>query len=73
MKLFFTEKNLAAALFVLVLITFSMAQKDTQKMERFYNGSVHTSLQTSLRSILDSKLNIEAATKLTVAEKIPIN
>lgn len=30
------EKNLVAALFVLVLIAFSFAERDSKKMERLY-------------------------------------
>ena len=38
MKRILSERNIAVALFVLVLITFSLAQEDTRKMERMYLG-----------------------------------
>jgi hypothetical protein len=38
MKGIFTERNFAIILFIMVLITFSFAQKDTKKMEQLYNG-----------------------------------
>ena len=39
MKGSLTERNLVVILFVMVLITFSFAQKETKKMEEFYNGT----------------------------------
>jgi hypothetical protein len=38
MKGIFTERNFAAILFIMVLITFSFAQKETKKIEQLYNG-----------------------------------
>jgi hypothetical protein len=73
MKLVFTERNIAAVLFVLVLITFSLAQKDTQKLDQFYNGVIHNSLQTSMRSVLNSQLNREATPELPASEITPVN
>jgi hypothetical protein len=39
MKGIFTERNFVVILFILVLITFSFAQKETKKIEQLYNGS----------------------------------
>jgi hypothetical protein len=39
MKAILTERNLVAVLFVMVLITFSLAQEDTKKMEKIYTGA----------------------------------
>ncbi len=39
MKTILSEKNLVVLLFVMVLITFSLAHEDTKKMEHLYNGS----------------------------------
>ena len=39
MKVILSEKNIVVVLFVLVLITFSMAQEDTRKMEKIYSGT----------------------------------
>ena len=44
MKGIFTERTIVAALFVMVLITFSMAQNETKKIEQLYNGG-HSSLK----------------------------
>lgn len=38
MRKFLSEKNIVILLFVLVLITFSLAQEDSKKMERLYSG-----------------------------------
>ena len=38
MKGLLTERNIVVLLFVMVLITFSFAQKETRKMEQMYNG-----------------------------------
>ena len=39
MKIFFTERNVVVVLFVAVLITFSLAQEDSKKIEKMYAGS----------------------------------
>jgi hypothetical protein len=39
MKTILSEKNLVVLLFVMVLITFSLAHEDTKKMEHIYNGA----------------------------------
>jgi hypothetical protein len=36
MKAILSEKNIVIALFVAVLITFSLAQEDTRKMEKLF-------------------------------------
>jgi hypothetical protein len=36
MKRTLVERNIVAVLFVLVLVTFSMAQRDSKKIERIY-------------------------------------
>jgi hypothetical protein len=38
MKGIFTERNIVFVLFIMVMISFSLAQKETQKMERLYYG-----------------------------------
>jgi len=38
MKGILTERNIVVVLFVLVMITFSLAQKETKKMEQLYYG-----------------------------------
>lgn len=39
MRRILSEKNIVVLLFVLVLITFSLAQEDSKKMERLHAGS----------------------------------
>ena len=39
-----TEKNIVVVLFVLVFIVFSMAEKETKKIEQLYNGG-HTAIK----------------------------
>ncbi|HEY6064127.1 MAG TPA: hypothetical protein VIV35_10990 [Chitinophagaceae bacterium] len=38
MKPILSEKNIVVILFVMVLITFSLAQEDSRKMEKMYSG-----------------------------------
>lgn len=38
MKASFTEKTMVGVLFVVVLIFFSMAQNETNRIEQLYNG-----------------------------------
>ncbi len=38
MRKFLSEKNIAVLLFVMVLVTFALAQEDSKKMERLQNG-----------------------------------
>lgn len=38
MRSILSEKNIVAVLFVMVLITFSLAQEDSRKMEKMYSG-----------------------------------
>lgn len=39
MRPLLSERNIVVVLFVLVLITFSLAQEDSKKMEQLYSGS----------------------------------
>lgn len=39
MRSILSERNIVVILFVLVLITFSLAQEDSKKMEQMYSGS----------------------------------
>lgn len=38
MRSILSEKNIVVILFVMVLITFSLAQEDSKKMEKIYTG-----------------------------------
>jgi hypothetical protein len=46
MRTILSEKNIVVLLFVMVLITFALAQEDSKKIERMYNGG--TSLTAHL-------------------------
>lgn len=48
MKRILSEKNVVVVLFVMVLITFSLAQEDTKKIEKMYFGG------TSVTAVSDS-------------------
>ncbi len=39
MRSILSERNIVIILFVLVLITFSLAQEDSKKMEQMYSGT----------------------------------
>jgi len=38
MKAILSERNVVIILFVMVLVTFSLAQEDSKKMEQLYSG-----------------------------------
>jgi hypothetical protein len=42
MKKAILERNLVVILFVLVLVVFSLAERDSKKLQRIYNSSVHS-------------------------------
>lgn len=47
MKAILSERNIVVVLFVLVLITFSLAQEDSKKIEKMYTG-VNTTTSSSM-------------------------
>lgn len=50
MKQILSEKNIVVILFVLVLITFSLAQEDSKKMEKMYSGATSTASNMLLKT-----------------------
>lgn len=48
MKSIFSERNIVVMLFVMVLITFSLAQEDSKKMEQMYTGAGVTTVSHQL-------------------------
>lgn len=50
MKGIFTERNMVVILFIMVLVTFSFAQKETKRMEQLYNGG-----QISIKNFAPAK------------------
>ncbi|MEI2739840.1 MAG: hypothetical protein V9F01_13785 [Chitinophagaceae bacterium] len=48
MKAILSERNLVVLLFVLVLVTFSLAQEDSKKMEKMYSGATTSTASNML-------------------------
>jgi len=61
MKLIFTEKTIVVVLFIMVLVTFSFAQKETKKMEHLYNGG-----RLSIDKFSPPKLEAKADVPVTI-------
>ena len=60
MRSILSEKNIVMILFVMVLITFSLAQEDSKKMEKVYTGiNSHTANRLMVHQ---PGLNTQAAT-----------
>lgn len=68
MKQILSEKNIVVILFVMVLITFSLAQEDSKKMEKMYSGAT-TVTATSLISS-PSEMN-KSASKAMLSTTVP--
>jgi hypothetical protein len=60
MRAILSERNIVVILFVLVLVTFSLAQEDSKKMEQLYSGTSISAVSRQLASI---------STTTTVQEK----
>jgi hypothetical protein len=69
MKTILSEKNLVVLLFVMVLITFSLAHEDTKKMEHLYNGA-SSSAAASVDEL--KKSEIKAVSPNTTIAVIPV-
>jgi len=71
MRSLLSERNIVVVLFVLVLITFSLAQEDSKKMEQLYSGSraaavSHYITQRSVEmNVPATKINNEAPPPVT--------
>ena len=48
MKAILSERNIVVVLFVMVLVTFSLAQEDSKKMEKIYTGAGTTTASTMI-------------------------
>ncbi len=57
MRAIISEKNLVVVLFVLVLITFALAQEDSKKLEKAYIG-VSASASSTFASLPGPQLNL---------------
>lgn len=49
MRKILSEKNIVVLLFVMVLVTFALAQEDSKKMERLHNGGAGLTAQVISR------------------------
>ncbi|MEO7394233.1 MAG: hypothetical protein ABIU11_04775 [Chitinophagaceae bacterium] len=68
MKQILSEKNIVVILFVMVLITFSLAQEDSKKMEKMYSGA--TNITASSLLSLPSEIN-KSASKAMHSTSVP--
>jgi hypothetical protein len=59
MRRLLTEKNIVIVLFVMVFIVFSLAEKETKKIEHLYNGG-RTSIKNFPALVPDAKAKIAA-------------
>ena len=67
MKKILSERNLVVVLFVMVLITFSLAQEDSKKMERMYSGATASGSRTLLAAQEKNEI-MKPAPAVSVAE-----
>ena len=65
MKRILSEKNLVVVLFVMVLITFSLAQEDSKKMEKMYSGATTVTAAGFLKQQVDSKITNPTTNSVT--------
>ncbi len=61
MKKVFLEKNIVIILFVLVLITFSFAHRDSQKFSQSYSSTVEAGKKMLAKSNAEKNRNISTA------------
>lgn len=54
MRSLLSERNIVVILFVLVLITFSLAQEDSKKMEQMYSGTGISAVSKRLAQQLET-------------------
>ena len=64
MKVILSERNIVIALFVMVLITFSLAQEDSKKMEKGFSAESATSTVDKV---------VENTTPKTIEQPVIIN
>ena len=71
MKQILSEKNVVVILFVMVLITFSLAQEDSRKMEKLYTGATTitaASLITTQAEIKENRPTSTTVLPISVSE-----
>lgn len=62
MKAILSERNIVVVLFVMVLITFSLAQEDSKKMEKMYSGANTNAASTLITQHLTTPLKSKIPT-----------
>jgi hypothetical protein len=65
MKKSIIERNIVVVLFLLVLIVFSFAEKDSRKLDRLYSKKMKTSQVTAKESKLAASEPTKTTTVLT--------
>jgi hypothetical protein len=55
MKRALVERNIVVVLFVLVLVVFSFAERDTQRLIEFYNTRNTTEIKTPATNLIASE------------------
>jgi hypothetical protein len=68
MKAILSERTLVVFLFVMVLVTFSLAHEDTKKMENLYNGSPSTSSTIEIKKPELKEISTNTMTVIPVTE-----
>lgn len=56
MKSILSERNIVVVLFVMVLITFSLAQEDSKKIEKLYLGTSSASVTTTPSRLVKNEI-----------------
>lgn len=59
MKSIFSERNVAVILFVMVLVTFSLAQEDSKKIEKMSTGVSFSTAATMITEHLQPTLPVQ--------------
>lgn len=66
MRAVLSERNLVVVLFVMVIVTFSLAHEDTKKMEQAYHGATAAAFALPGKGLTDNR-QLPATDKKTVA------
>ena len=61
MKVILSERNIVVVLFVMVLVTFSLAQEDSKKMEKVYMSAASASATHIIAEQPTNKASIQPA------------
>lgn len=70
MRSILSERNIVIVLFIMVLVTFSLAHEDTKKMEQLYQGANATTATTAKEEPAEKSAVIFTAEKLVVPTSV---